>query len=202
MDASVSLPDAYTAITDADASITAPGAYYFKGDSLANSILAGVSYSAGTSFTLSDSNSNVILSTTTTKSGGAIILSSPNIKTGETCTLKSGSTTVGSVTVSSTISTIGNVSQGPGQGGEPGGGQGGPGGKHESPKRCPPQRGHFLRGKQRKTGTSLGGRPAFLIYRWLLVMDHQPLGVAEEVDRIRKGRVVVDPLDAGGEEAA
>jgi len=53
-----------------------------QSDSLANSILAGVSYSAGTSFTLSDSNSNVILSTTTTKSGGAIILSSPNIKTG------------------------------------------------------------------------------------------------------------------------
>lgn len=180
MDASVSLPDAYTAITDADTDATTGSGDGVQADTLividgpalnvktgpmmvaySSGLISSGDYvaddfkyaSSGDGYAKVDSEQRgrsgtyaIVNSckglrvgmidyeendgTTTTKSGGAIILSSPNIKTGETCTLKSGSTTVGSVTVSSTISTIGNVSQGPGQGGEPGGGQGGPGGRH------------------------------------------------------------------------
>ncbi len=99
-----------------------------QNDSTAYTIMAGATYTAGTTFTLTDSDGNTVLTTTTKKAGGAIILSSPSLSSGKTYTLTSGTTTVGSVTISSKVSTIGSIQQGPGQGGEPGGGQRGPGG--------------------------------------------------------------------------
>ena len=100
-----------------------------QSDSEAYTIVAGTTYTANTTFTLKDSDGNTVLTTTTKKAGGAILLSSPDLVSGKTYTLTSGSTTVGSATLSSKVTTIGTISQGPGQGNEPGGGQGGPGGR-------------------------------------------------------------------------
>ena len=99
-----------------------------QNDSTAYTIMVGATYTAGTTFTLTDSDGNTVLTTTTKKAGGAILLSSPSLTFGKTYTLTSGTTTVGSVTISSKVSTIGSIQQGPGQGGEQGGGQRGPGG--------------------------------------------------------------------------
>lgn len=98
-----------------------------------NSIVfaATSSWSAGSVITLKDSDGNTIATQTATKSGNAAIFSSPEITTGKTYTAYVGSTSGGSVTVSSRVSTIGNYSSGniggPGNqgGGGPGGGWGG-----------------------------------------------------------------------------
>ena len=79
-------------------------------------IKASSSVSANTKISLTDKSGKEIMSETTEKACQSIIMSSPDIKKGETYTVKAGNTTLGSVTVSSILSSIGQSSGGGGWG--------------------------------------------------------------------------------------
>ena len=91
-------------------------------------VYAGNSISAGTTLTLKDSSGNTIVSFTTAKSSSSVVISAPEIKSGSTYTLYSGSTTLATFTVNSVVTTSG-VSAGGGQFGPGANGQFGPGGR-------------------------------------------------------------------------
>lgn len=126
-----------------DSPIDSDGGYYMDGatvlatgstgmlenpqqDSKQNTLIMQASLSNGTKAVLKNGD-NEIFTFTSSKTAGVIIYSSPLLKTGSTYTLYLDDTSSGSATISSTITTIGSVQQGPGQGNEPGGRPSGPG---------------------------------------------------------------------------
>jgi len=91
-------------------------------------VYSGDTFSSGSTIALKDASYNTLISTTVTNSGQAIILSSPSLTLGSTYYIYVNDTNKASVTISSVITTSGNVTAGPGQHGfsdQPGGG-----GKH------------------------------------------------------------------------
>lgn len=91
-------------------------------------------FSAGTVISVQDSSGSTLISYTCTNGGAAIILSSPDFVLNSTYSIYLNGTKATDVTLTSLITTSGNVSAGTGQNGFPGGGDqggdqgGGPGG--------------------------------------------------------------------------
>lgn len=88
-------------------------------------IFVGTSQSAGTEIKLLDSSGKELITYTPSKQISCVVFSSPDIKNGETYTVTAGGSEVGSCTVSSYCTTIGNVTAS--SGGSMGGGMGGRG---------------------------------------------------------------------------
>ena len=85
----------------------------------------GSTIAANSKISIVDSDSNAIFSYTLKQSCNQIIFSSAELKTGQTYQIVSGSTSVGSVTMSSSLVKVGTSQGGPGGGGGPGGRPGG-----------------------------------------------------------------------------
>ena len=85
-------------------------------------VYQGSNIQAGTQIVLKDANGNPVLEHTTAKTAQCVIASSANLATGETYTVYVNGTSVGSATLSSTVTYLGTQQ---GMGGQPSG-QGGP----------------------------------------------------------------------------
>lgn len=97
-------------------------------------VYAGNNIAANTVLTLKDADGNEVLTFTTAKSAQSVVISAPAIKSGATYTLYAGSSALGTFTVSSKVTSVGNAGMG-GMGGPEGnpgnmggGGRPGPGG--------------------------------------------------------------------------
>lgn len=86
-------------------------------------LTANSTIAANSTITLKDANGNTLIEYVTAKASQSVILSTPNIASGATCTVYVNGTSVGSATLSSTVTYLG-TQQGGGMGGQqPGGGR-------------------------------------------------------------------------------
>ena len=97
-----------------------------SGSSITQPVINVTSWTANASYTLCNGDTVLLEFTAPAKGGNGIVLSHPNLVSGSSYTLKSGST---SSTFTASLSSSGSTGGGPGGGGFPGGG-GGPGGRH------------------------------------------------------------------------